>query len=168
MIDQQVTTNFNLKEFTYSDTALRLGMVTPEIPADVLNNLCKITIPKCQQARDIIGLPFHINSGWRWLELEAIITHSHNTTGAHPKGLASDVICPGMDRVDVFSALISDKIFMEDVDQLILEAGCIHIGMRNDGKRPRKELRKDQWIDGSRHYPLIAIWPTTLGWRTRL
>jgi hypothetical protein len=49
---------------------------------------------------------------------------------------------------------------MQDVDQLIIERGCIHIGLPVFQHHfiPRHELRLDEDINGRRAYPLFGVW----------
>lgn len=82
-------------------------------------------------------------------------------TSAHCLGLAADLIIPaelGIKRA--FEALRDDPVYMVDVDQLIDERGCVHVGLAIPAHDfvPRHELRGDATVNGKRTYPLLGIW----------
>lgn len=85
-------------------------------------------------------------------------------TSAHCLALAADLIIP--DEIGIrraFEILRDDPTYMVDVDQLINERGCIHVGLpipRHDYV-PRHELRGDATVNGRRTYPLLGIWTPT-------
>jgi hypothetical protein len=86
---------------------------------------------------------------------------STSTTSAHLEFLGVDLLVFGITLRQAFDALRLDPDFMKDVDQLIIERGCIHIGLATKIRpnAPRHQLRLDKTINGIRTYPLWAIWP---------
>jgi hypothetical protein len=81
-------------------------------------------------------------------------------TSAHRLFLAADAIPEGMELRAAWDALVADPDFMVDVDQLIIERGCIHMGLAvpAHGNVPRHELRLDAGPVDHRTYPLFGHW----------
>lgn len=158
-IDENLTPNFKLVEFCKSAMANSLGIDLTKPPANVVNNLKRVAL-KCEEARNILQCRININSGWRPKELNEAVGGSK--TSAHIDGLAVDLFPKKVMDSDglhnAFYELANDPTFMIGVDQLIMERGCIHLGMPIEGKRPRQELRGEVYQLGERHYPLIKVW----------
>lgn len=149
--------HFPQDELEQSETATAHG-IDNSCPPEYLENLKAISW-KLEKAREIIDAPLIVTSGYRCPTLNLLVTKGASSTGVHPCGLAADFQpTHGIDTEHAFYALQADDEFMKDVDQLILERGCVHIGLPLPGRKPRHELRRDQWIDGVRQYPLIGIW----------
>ena len=149
--------HFPESEMEFSETA-REQDLDNRCPAALIDNLAR-TSWKAEEARKVLGIPCKVNSGYRSPALNEIVARGSSSTGVHPQGLAVDLLpLEGMDLLGAFAALQADPNFMQDVDQLIVECGCLHIGLPRPGQEPRHELRRDEWIDGVRHYPLIGIW----------
>lgn len=157
-VNAWITNNFKLVEFLQSDTADRLGIDLLHPPQEILNNIKKSAI-KAQEARTILGVPITISNCWRPLELNRAI--GSKDSSAHVQGLGVDMIPHGMTIADAFDKLRKHHTFMVDIDQMIIERGCIHIGLLVPGRHPepRRELRTEVLTYGERHYPLLAIWP---------
>jgi len=150
--------HFTQHELERSDPAMAHHLDNT-CPPELLENLAG-TSQLAELARTLLGCPLAVTSGFRSKAVNAIVAAGASSTGVHPMGLAVDVIPVGTD-LDVpgaFAALQAHPEFMEQVDQLIVERGCIHIGRPRPGQKPRHELRADRTIDGVRHYPLIGIW----------
>lgn len=119
---------------------------------------------KLEQARAIWSLklgrdcPVRVSYAYRCPALNAAV--GSNPTSAHVLGLAADAIPQGLELRAAFDALVADPEFMKDVDQLIIERGCIHIGLAIPAHNniPRRELRLDRDVAGVRRYPLYGIW----------
>ena len=107
---------------------------------------------KCEQARAILGVPLRVSYGYRSPALNHACGGS--LTSDHMYARAVDFNPLGLSRVEAFIKLWNDPMFMSGVDQLILERGCIHLGM---GPRRRQEGRGDLPV-----YPLLAVWPAEL------
>ena len=150
--------HFPLEELIHSDTAEAHGLDnTP--PTDLLPALVEVSW-KAEEARSIIGCALQVDSGYRSPEVNAIVAKGSSSTGAHPKGRAVDLFPLGVNVNDAYQMLAEHPTFMKDVDQLIKERGCIHLGLLIPGAHPapRRELRHDEWINGVRHYPLDSVW----------
>lgn len=149
---EQLSPHFSLEELTRTKPGIDN---TP--PVSVAANLLKIA-EKLEQARAIWGVRVAVPYAFRCLALNTSVGGSK--TSAHLEGLAADTIPEGLDLRKAWDMLRLHPTFMADVDQLIIERGCIHIGLAvaAHGFIPRHELRTDQDIDGVRHYPLFGIW----------
>lgn len=99
-----------------------------------------------------------ISYGYRCAALNKAVGGSQ--TSAHALFLAADAIPADLTLREAFDALVADPEFMADVDQLIIERGCIHCGLAIPAHNniPRHELRLDKDVDGVRTYPLFGIW----------
>lgn len=129
--------NFQLSEFTSSQTAERRG-IDNSPTVEVLANLTQL-VQKMEQVRAVIGRPIRITSGYRCPDLNRLIGSS--STSSHVKGLACDFTVPGLSLLDVVQAIRKAKI---EFDQLILEfynpdtgGGWVHIGI---GEAMRNQL----------------------------
>ena len=156
-LQEQLTPDFKMLEFLESDAAKRLGIDMHNPPAEIVTNIRKTAL-KVQEARDIWGIPVVIHNCWRPLELNRAL--GSRDTSAHVEALAADLALLSMANQQAFDKLSAHPTFMLDVDQLIIERGCVHMGLpcKASGYQPRRELRSEAWIDGARHYPLIRIW----------
>ena len=150
--------HFPESEMTNSDTAAaQRPPLNNACPAELRDTLAA-TSWKAEDARTILGVPCRVNSGFRSMALNAIVAKGSNTTGVHPLALAVDILPIGMSVEAAFEALQAATSFMMDVDQLIIENGCLHIGRPRPGQKPRHELRADKWTNGERHYPFLGTW----------
>ena len=127
-----LTPNFVLSEFTFSETASRKGFDnTP--PKDALDNLGRVAT-LLEQVRKIVNRPIQITSGYRCKELNEAIGSSE--TSQHRRGCACDFKVKGMTPDEVVKAIIQSDI---QFDQLIREfyvegsgGGWTHISVPND------------------------------------
>ena len=126
-------------------------------PAMYAGNAVKVAA-KLEQARAIWGVAVNISYGYRCPALNNAV--GSQPTSAHCLFLAADAIPVGLDLHAAWEMLIEDPTFMEDVDQLIIERGCVHIGLAIPAHNnvPRHELRLDVDVDGVRTYPLYGHW----------
>lgn len=153
-----LTPNFKLSEFLQSETARAHGIDLSNPPDEILSNLTRVAA-KLEQARKIWGdVAVDVHNGWRPLELNRLI--GSRDSSAHVQGLAGDVVPEDLDLRAAFNKLLLDGTFMQDVDQAIIERGCIHIGLLVPGRHdaPRREVRIEAWVNGERKYPLLCIW----------
>jgi hypothetical protein len=126
--------NFTLEELTSSETAQRLGIdnaPSQEI-IDALTTLCyKLLEP----ARALLGVPFHIDSGYRCAALNAAVGGS--ATSEHEIGHAADCVPEGIELRDAFDRLRASDL---PYDQIITECNAwIHLGMAAEGIPPRRQ-----------------------------
>lgn len=149
-----LTEHFTLEELT---TSGRHPEIQNDASALVVENLRKIAA-KFEQARAIWGVPVAISYGYRCEKLNQAVGGS--SSSAHLLGLAADAIPQGLEFRPAWDMLVAHPTFCEDIDQLIIERGCIHIGLAlpRYGDVPRHQLRLDATIGGKRIYPLYGIW----------
>jgi len=135
----QLSANFTLDEFLFSQTATRLGIdMTPT--ADVTQNLTALVESVLQPLRDVLDVPIRVTSGFRPLALNTAINGSK--TSAHIKGMAADIVVPGMTPWAVAEVLSDmDLIF----DQQILEfSSWVHIGISHQPRYERLTAYRDK------------------------
>lgn len=131
--------HFTLGELIMSQTALRHGMDnTP--PAALLDNLRRLAAT-LELVRAAVGRPVVVSSGYRNPVLNRLIGSS--PASAHVRGLAADLVVPGMAVRAVCAAIVAAQV---PFDQLIDETGWTHIGLA-DGA-PRAQLLTARFTPG--------------------
>ena len=127
--------HFPLESLTFSQTAIRKG-ISNEPPQQAIDNLTALCSTLLEPARALLGVPFHVDSGYRSEVLnEAVGGATHS---AHLDGRAADVVPVGMDLREAFDRLRSSDL---PVDQCILECGAwLHLAIAKDGDEPRGEF----------------------------
>jgi len=158
-LDLQVSEHYQLRDFCKSSTALSLNIDLSDPPNEVIENIKRVAI-KVEEASKILECKININSGWRPERLNTAIGGSK--TSAHIMGLAVDMFPARVKNADdlhnCFYLLANHPSWMADIDQLIQERGCVHLGLAS-GKLPRRELRGEVYTaEGKRTYPLVRIW----------
>jgi zinc D-Ala-D-Ala carboxypeptidase len=114
----KLTTNFDLAEFTLSETAARRG-IDNDPPSDIMVNLLELATA-LETIRARLGSPIVISSGYRSPDLNAAIGGSPNS--AHMRGWAADLTCPGFGSpLEVCRAIAQMPRFR--FDQIIHEFG---------------------------------------------
>ena len=86
---------------------------------------------------------------------------SVSKTSAHLEGSAADMLVPeGVSPRRFWGILRKHATFMAGVDQLIIERGCVHLGLpvAAHGYVARHELRTETIGPDGVHYPLFDIW----------
>lgn len=115
--------NFQLIEFTRSQTAERLGInnTPPPVVVNNLRTLCETL----ELIRELLGKPIQITSGYRSIELNRKVGGA--STSAHLSGFAADFTCDsfGTPKEIVKKILASNIKF----DQLICEGTWAHISV---------------------------------------
>lgn len=153
-----LTDHFTVEELTRSKDG-----IPNDLPIGLSGNLLRVAL-KLEQARAIWAARLghecfvRVSYAYRGPELNPAV--GSKSTSAHLLALAADAIPGGLTLREAFDALMADSHFMEDVDQLIIERGCIHIGLpvpAHDNVA-RRELRLDKDVDGVRTYPLFGHW----------
>ena len=120
--------HFSLDEFTFSQTAARLGINnTPD--ARILKDLQRLATT-LEQVRGVLGnLPILISSGYRSATLNRAIGGAPNS--AHMDGLAVDFTCPRFGSVLATARAVAKSSIL--FDQVILEYGrWVHLGIAED------------------------------------
>ena len=112
-----LTNNFTLEELTASQYASRNGIDnTPN--AEQIESLKQLCINILQPLRDALGVPMHIDSGFRNPEVNSAIGGAK--TSQHTKGEAADVVVPGMTPMEIIKRIVELKL---PFDQMIFEYG---------------------------------------------
>ena len=129
----KLSNNFNLVEFTKSQTAERKGIANNpnQLQIFAMESLCHNIL---ERVRSAFGKPVMINSGYRSPELcEAI---GSKPTSQHCDGEAADIEIYGVSNYDLAKYIENNLNF----DQLILEcwdgvqpnSGWVHVSYVND------------------------------------
>lgn len=104
-------------------------------PAEIIANALRFAAEVFEPARQVLGVPIRLNSGYRCPALNAAIGGS--PTSAHKNGLAADCCPLGLDLVAAYRRLAESKV---PFDQLIFEFGrWIHLGAARPGRMARRE-----------------------------
>ena len=152
LMGTQLTEHFSFEELTRTKPGI------PNDPPMAVAKHLVLVAEKLEQARAIWGVPVRVSYGYRSEQLNKAVGGS--PTSAHVLGLAADAIPQGLELRSAWDALVADPAFCADVAQLIIERGCIHIGLPVPAHNniPRHELRLDQDVAGERRYPLFGTW----------
>lgn len=147
-----LTPHFTLEELVYSEIALRQGI--PNVPTvNQVNNLRRLCEDLLEPARSILGVPFHINSGFRSPKLNAAVGGVH--TSAHLAGLAADFVPIGLDLRTAFDILRARAELQ--FDQVIFECSAwIHLAAPSDGLAPRRQMLAATGHAGAWNYQLLG------------
>lgn len=158
-LENNLTDHFAVEDLTQSHHGLE-----NVCPLAYSGNLVRVA-QKLEEARSILGaaagkeIRLRVTYGFRCPE-ENRACGSTSKTSAHLEALAADVVPVGMSLRDAFDILSEHPTFMSEVDQLIIERGCLHIGLPVSAHQfvARHELRLDLDIGGVRKYPLFGHW----------
>jgi zinc D-Ala-D-Ala carboxypeptidase len=129
----QLSSHFSLEELTFSQTASRSGIANvPSVPD--IENLRRLCVTVLEPARTLLGVPLHVDSGYRSAILNKLVGGA--LTSAHMEGRAADVVPIGISLLDAFARLRASSI---PFDQVILECQAwIHLSVSEpavDGRR---------------------------------
>lgn len=129
----RLSENFELKEFTASDTATSKGIVNNPGSAEVaaLQNLATKLL---QPLREKYGKLMKINSGYRCPELNKAVRGA--ATSQHVKGEAADVACEHPEFL--VECLRKSGL---DFDQCIQYSGFVHLSLKVTGQNRMQYLK---------------------------
>jgi zinc D-Ala-D-Ala carboxypeptidase len=148
----QLSTHFTLEELTFSERALRLGIDnTP--PKSAIENLQRLCLIVLEPARQILGVPIHINSGYRSAEVNQAVgsTAPHSQ---HLDGCAADWVPVGLPLRTAFAVLRAE---LRGWDQMILECNAwIHVSIPRLGLLARGEAKLASGVPGHWIYTAVA------------
>lgn len=137
----QISENFSLGELTISETAKRNGIknVPNAVQIEALKKLAENVL---QPIRNHFGVPIHISSGFRSVQLNKSIGGAG--TSQHCKGEAADI---DMDKTSIKNRDVFDFIRTKlQFDQLIFEGGSpknpdwVHVSWNPKGKQRNQVL----------------------------
>lgn len=154
--DEQLTANFRLSEFLRSETAARLGI--ENLPdEEQLENLHR-NARGMEEVRALLGASIHVLSGLRVEALERVLTQrdfpawcarrgrqvdaqawgEYFATKSHPRGLATDFVCPMFGPpIEVCRAIAASGIGFA---KLIMEHTWSHIAWPELGETPARQV----------------------------
>lgn len=117
----QLTQHFSLEELTFSSTAQRLNIDnTPDL--GTVAHLTRLAMG-LEQIRALLGVPMHIDSGYRCPSLNKAVGGVANS--AHLDGYAADFIAPDYGTpLQIARAIAGSGI---PFDQVIQEGSWVHI-----------------------------------------
>lgn len=128
----KLSPHFTLEEFTVSQTAARKGL--NNTPSEDIVKVLTNTANQMEAVRKLLGVPIHINSGYRSPEVNKAVGGSKNSQ--HMTGEAVDFIAPGFGNVSAIVERIKSSGLV--FDQLIDEYGSwVHISFSS---KPRKQM----------------------------
>lgn len=129
----QISPHFSLDEFTFSPTALRLGIDnTPS--QNVIDNLFRLA-GLAESIRFLFQKPIRISSGYRAPALNEAIGGAKNSQ--HCLGCAMDFTIPGIPLDELFEAIRTSGL---QFDQLIKEYDSwIHVSIAFEASVPPRQ-----------------------------
>lgn len=150
MTDIRLSDHFTLSELTFSELALRQGFDNSP-PEAVVTNLDRLARELLEPVRLLLGVPLHINSGYRSPDVNAAIGGAVNS--AHMEGRAADFVPIGVPLEAAFHDL---RIAAElPYDQLLFECRAwLHIAIAPEHLEPRREALTATGGPGAWHYAL--------------
>ncbi|MEI8272172.1 MAG: D-Ala-D-Ala carboxypeptidase family metallohydrolase [Paludibacter sp.] len=141
----QLSKNFSLTELCITDSQL------PNLPEEKqIDSLKALATDLLQPARDLLGNPIHVSSGFRSLAVNKEKGGSMKPLSQHCKGEAADL--ETFDNAALFN-LVRHQL---DFDQLIWEGGddhqpsWVHISYKASGNR--KQVLRMKMVGGKKSY----------------
>lgn len=127
-----LSSNFRLSEFLRSETATKYGIHSNSIISfDIVNNLHDLVVNVLQPLRDTIGIPIHINSGFRCQALNDRINGSKSSQ--HLYGQASDITCrDNLKALKVLQTMDFDQLIVYGT---VLSPRFIHVSYNSGNNR---------------------------------
>ena len=146
----QISKHLTLEELTYSATAIKLGIVNAPTPIQI-ENLKTLALKVFEPVREHFGVPIHISSGYRIMNLNQALNGS--ITSQHCSGEAIDIDMKGdkVTNAQIFH-WIKDNL---KYDQLIWEFGdkknpdWVHVSYCSEN---RKQTLRAVKVNGKTHY----------------
>ena len=129
----KISDNFELREFTKSDTATQKGIANDPGVREV-KAIENLVVNLLQPLREVYGKPMKINSGYRCPELNAAV--GGVPTSQHTKGEAADVACEH--PAELVRCLMDSGL---DFDQCIKYSTFVHLSLKQDGENRRQFLK---------------------------
>lgn len=147
-----LSAHFTLEELTFSEVAVRQSIDNTPDQAHIAN-LQRLCVTLLEPARELLGVPLHINSGYRSTRVNAAVGGAH--ASAHLLGLAADFVPIGLDLREAFDKLRSHADL--PFDQVIFEcAAWIHLAAHADGLTARRQALTATGHAGAWNYQLVG------------
>jgi len=149
MKDIQLSKNFRLSEFVFSNVAADFGIDNTPNERQI-KNMTVLCLTVLQPIRDTLG-PIDISSGFRCGRLNnhpKIRGAAHSHHRCHSGYAAADFTVRGIHNDDVLKWIRASPLPFE---QLINEPSWIHIS----SYRPRRQIMKAERVKGEMVYTLI-------------
>jgi hypothetical protein len=130
----RLSPHFTLAELTHSDTAARLGLDNAP-PVEAINNLRRLCFFGLEPAREILGCPLFVSSGYRSEAVNEAVgsTAPHS---AHLDGRAADFVPVGLSLQVAFDQIRRSIV---PYDMVIYECReWIHLQIAETGVAPRR------------------------------
>lgn len=145
--------HFSLEELTFSQAAVRLGIDnTPD--AEEIANLRHLCDELLEPARLVLGVPLHVDSGYRSIKVNAQV--GGDSASAHMYGRAADIIPINMSISEAFDRLRKDITL--PYDKIIFECKAwIHIAIPPLGLRARRIAETATGHPGAWKYQLVGV-----------
>ena len=154
-----LSAHFSFLECVYSETAARLGIDNASPHPWQIDNLRSVCTRLGEGARELWGVPCHVNSGYRVKALNDALPGA-SANSAHLYGLALDLRPVGRGVPECWLELYAAHKRGEflDLDQAILEFGdaWIHVALGIEGQRRGQFKQKIAGVPG---YPVWAPTP---------
>lgn len=134
--------HFQLKQFTYSTSAIQHG-IDNSIPADLISNINALVNVILDPLIDAWGDDVYVTSGFRCYALNKAIGGS--TTSAHSYALAADLV-PKNGKIEEFKQFTMKWLLNNHImfDQFINEysgnKSWVHIGFKNGSGQQRRQF----------------------------
>ena len=140
----KLSENFNLNEFTASETATRKGI--DNTPSPVITEKLRMLAATLEQVRSLLGNnSIRISSGFRCLELNRAI--GSGDLSAHVLGYAVDFTCPKFGTPKEVANKIAESAIR--FDQIIFEQKWVHLSV---DPRNRREVLTAHFGKGKTSY----------------
>jgi len=135
--------HFSMGEFTFSQTAARMG-INNEPTQEAQDNIMALTDRILDPLRKDIDMPITITSGYRCTRLNHAIGGAKHSQ--HVKGQAADIVAHGMSVKELAQRIIDMEL---PFDQVIYEFGkWVHVSY---SPAPRKDILT-AYSHGKTHY----------------
>lgn len=126
---------FKISEFERSSVAEKAGIDNHIPNEEILNNIKALVDNVLDPAREKLGEPIYISSGYRCNELNKLVLGSKSSQ--HCLGKAADTYCIHMDKLlEIYKTLIFDQLIIYP------HKGFYHISYNSNGKNRMQIIYK--------------------------
>jgi hypothetical protein len=153
-MNRYLSPSFTLEELSFSQVAARKGI--DNTPNDFeIANLTRLCAEILEPGRLLLGVPLHIDSGFRAALVNAAVGGARNS--AHLDGRAADCIPIGISLQAAFDRLRTSQL---PYDQIIIECNAwIHLAIAPTDVPPRREALVASGYPGTWTYHAVISAP---------